>query len=173
MSKENLDIIFQRRSIRQYSDREISGDLLHMLLEAAMAAPSACGRDPWHFVVVKNPEMLTAIAEGLPNGKMLGEAAIGIVVCGDMERAHGGELSYLIQDCSAAIENLLLAATANGLGGCWLGVHPREERIAHIRSLLSIPESVIPVSVIALGWPRENPSPRTRYRENAVHRERW
>jgi nitroreductase len=143
------------------------------LLEAAMAAPSAVAKDPWEFIVVRNRELLSKIAEGLPNGAMLRDAALGMVVCGDLPRAHDRQLSYLLQDCSAAIENLLLAASALGLGACWLGVHPREERVKHIRSLLSIPDSVIPVAAIAIGWPAESPEPRTRYREAAVHHETW
>ena len=138
-----------------------------------MAAPSAVAKDPWDFVVVRNRSMLAKIAAGLPNGKMLADAAVGIVVCGDLRRAHDGQLSYLLQDCSASIENLLLAASTLGLGACWLGVHPREERVSHIRSLLNIPAGVIPVSAIAIGWPAESPEPRTRYREQAVHHETW
>jgi nitroreductase len=168
-----LKDLFSRRSIRVYRQQDVSDDLVRDLLEAAMAAPSAVAKDPWSFVVVRNRDMLSKIAEGLPNGKMLRDAALGIVVCGDLQRAHDRQLSYLLQDCSAAIENLLLAASALGLGACWLGVHPREERVKHIRALLSIPDPVIPIATIAIGWPAESPSPRTRYREDAVHRETW
>jgi len=143
------------------------------LLQAAMAAPSAVAKDPWAFIVVRNREMLSEIAEGLPNGTMLRSAALGIVVCGDLQRTHDRQLSYLLQDCSAAVENLLLAANTLGLGACWLGVHPREDRVKYIRTLLKIPEPVIPVATIAVGWPAESPEPRTRYREDAVHRETW
>jgi nitroreductase len=104
---------------------------------------------------------------------MLKDAAVGIVVCGDLHRAHDRQVSYLLQDCSAAIENLLLAASSLGLGACWLGVHPREDRVAHLRSHLHIPATVIPVSAIAIGWPAESPEPRTRYREAAVRYESW
>ena len=168
-----LSYLFSRRSIRVYRQQDVADDLVRDLLEAAMAAPAAVAKDPWAFVVVRDRNMLSKIAEGLPNGTMLRNAALGIVVCGDLQRAHDRQLSYLLQDCSAAIENLLLAASALGLGACWLGVHPREERVKHIRSLLNIPDSVIPVSAIAIGWPAESPEPRTRYREDAVHRETW
>jgi nitroreductase len=168
-----LDFLFARRSVRQYRQEDVSEDLIRDLLEAAMAAPSAVAKDPWEFLVVRRREMLARIAAGLPNGKMLEQAAVGLVVCGDLRRAHDGQLSYLLQDCSAAIENLLLAATALGLGACWLGVHPREDRVQHLRDLLQIPEPVLPVSVIAIGWPAESPDPRTRYRDSVVHRERW
>lgn len=168
-----LHDLFARRSIRAYQPEGVKESLVRDLLEAAMAAPSAVAKDPWHFVVLRNRNLLAKSAEGLPNGKMLADAPVGIVVCGDLQRAHDGLLSYLLQDCSAAIENLLLAACTLGLGACWLGLHPREERVAHIRSLLSIPDEIIPVAAIAVGWPAESHKPRTRYRADAVHYEAW
>ncbi|MCY2989702.1 MAG: nitroreductase family protein [Planctomycetota bacterium] len=168
-----LNHLFSRRSVRAYRQQDVADDLVRDLLQAAMAAPSAVAKDPWAFIVVRNREMLSKIAEGLPNGTMLRSAALGIVVCGDLQRTHDRQLSYLLQDCSAAVENLLLAANTLGLGACWLGVHPREDRVKHIRTLLKIPEPVIPVAMIAVGWPAESPEPRTRYREDAVHRETW
>jgi len=168
-----LSPIFSRRSVRAYQHQEVDDGMIRDLLEAAMAAPSAVAKDPWQFVVVRDREMLEQIATGLPNGKMLTEAAVGIVVCGDLERAHDGQLSYMLQDCSAAIENLLLAASMLGLGACWLGVHPRPERVAHVRQLLEIPEPVIPISVLSIGWPAESPPARTRFLAAAVHHETW
>ncbi len=168
-----LDYAFCRRSIRKYKPDEVGEELVRDLLEAAMAAPSAVAKDPWDFVVLRDREVLAKVTEGLPHGKMLGDAPVGIVVCGNLNRAHDGELSYMLQDCSAAIENLLLAVSTLGLGACWLGVHPREERIAHIRSVLKLPEGVIPVAAIAIGWPAESHGPRTRYRDDAVHFDTW
>jgi nitroreductase len=138
-----------------------------------MAAPSAVAKDPWHFVVVRERAMLRQIASGLPNGAMLADAGVGLVVCGDLTAAHDGQLSYLLQDCSAAIQNLLLAAAGLGLGACWLGVHPREERMLHIRGLLGIPENILPLAAIAVGWPAEAKTARTRYSEDKVHNEKW
>ncbi len=168
-----LQYLYSRRSVRRFKSDDVDEGLVRDLLEAAMAAPSAVAKDPWDFVVIRNREMLAGIAEGLPNGKMLADVPVGIVICGNLQRAHDGQLSYLLQDCSASIENLLLAVSALGLGACWLGVHPREDRVQHIRSLLSIPDGIIPISAIAIGWPAESPAPRTRYREDAVHRETW
>lgn len=165
--------LFARRSVRQYRHDDLSDDLVHDLLQAAMAAPSAVAKDPWEFILVREPDMRARIASGLPNGQMLTQAPVGIVVCGDLTRTHDQQLSYLLQDCSAAIENLLLAASMLGLGACWLGVHPRADRVAHLRSLLSIPDHVLPVSAVAVGWPAESPPPRTRYRADCVHREGW
>jgi len=168
-----LASIFKRRSVREYQSTEVDELIVRDLLEAAMAAPSAVAKDPWEFVIVRDNNMRRRIVDRLPNGKMLIDASLGIVVCGDLLRAHDRQLSYLLQDCSAAIENLLLAASLLGLGACWLGVHPREERVAHLRALLRLPEHILPVSVVSIGWPAETPAPRTRYRDDAVHWETW
>jgi nitroreductase len=171
--KANLSFIFGRRSVRAYAPGEVGDDAVRFMLEAAMAAPSAVAKDPWRFVVVRNKETLNRIAEALPNGKMLPQAALGIVVCGDLEAAHDRQLSYLLQDCSAAIENLLLCAHVLGLGACWLGIHPREERLRRVSQVLRLPASVLPVSCIAIGQPGEAKQPRTRYNPAFVHHEKW
>lgn len=168
-----LQFIFARRSVRKYQNKDVPEQMVKDLLEAAMAAPSAVAKDPWHFIVVRDAEMRKKIAEGLPNGKMLMASPVGIVVCGDIEKAHDRQISYLLQDCSAAIENLLVAVSALGLGAVWLGVHPREERIAHIRAIFGLSETIVPVSAIAVGWPSEKPVARTRYNAGAVHIEKW
>jgi nitroreductase len=173
MMEEKLAILFGRRSIRVFQPGEISEATLRSLLEAAMAAPSACAKDPWRFVVIRQSTMLRKLSEVLPNGQMLATAAVGIFVCGDLEAAHDRQLSYLLQDCSAAIENLLLAAQALGLGAVWLGVHPRENRIAQVSQLLDLPTQIIPVAGIALGRPGEVKEPRTRFNPAFVHREKW
>ena len=168
-----LRFIFARRSIRRYAERPVAEERLKDLLEAAMAAPSAVAKDPWRFIVVRERATLEKIADILPHGKMLRRAAAGVIICGDLDAAHDGLESYMLQDCSAAIENLLLAASVLGIGSCWLGIHPRRERIDGIRELFGLPEKVIPVSGIALGYPEEAKEARTRYREEYVHRERW
>ena len=170
---EQLSRILGRRSIRSYQTARIDDDRIEAMLRAAMAAPSACATDPWRFVVVRDPSTLQRLAEGLPNGTMLGSAAAGIVVCGDQDAAHDRQISYLLQDCSAAIENILLAAHMLGLGACWLGVHPRMERVAHVAKTLSIPEPVVPVACLALGYPAESKESRTRYKAENVHHEKW
>jgi nitroreductase len=165
---EKLGFIFGRRSIRAYAPQAVSDEAVQKLLEAAMAAPSAAATDPWRFVVVKNREMLLRIADALPYGKMVGSAALGMVVCGDLEAAHDHQLSYLLQDCSAAIENLLLCAHVLGLGACWLGVHPREQRVKALQDILKLQVSVIPVACIAIGYPAETKEPRTRFNPDYV-----
>ena len=165
--------LFTRRSIRRYSGDAVTELEIRDLLEAAMAAPSACAKDPWHFVVVRGRETLDKLAEVLPNGPMLRQADAALMVCGDLARAHRNLESYLIQDCSAAVQNVLLAATTLGLGACWLGVHPNEERMEAIRQLFGIPAAILPFAAIALGRPAEFPEPRTRFRAEVVHAGKW
>jgi nitroreductase len=172
-TQQKLNFIFARRSIRVFAAGDVSDHELDALLAAAMAAPSAVARDPWRFVVIRQRATLDALADALPHGQMLRTAPAGIVVCGDLEAAHDRQLSYLLQDCSAAIENLLLAAQALGLGACWLGIHPREERIRQVKALFGLPAAVIPVAAIALGRPGEEKELRTRYDQAKVHHERW
>jgi len=168
-----LDVFLARRSVRHYQKKQIPPQMITDILEAAMAAPSAVARDPWHFIIVRDKDILESIADGLPNGKMLIDAAAAIVVCGDIEKAHDKQESYLLQDCSAAIENIVLAATALGIGTCWLGIHPRPDRISHIRKALGIPAGIIPVAAVSMGWPTKMPPPRTRFEASLVHTEKW
>jgi nitroreductase len=171
--EEQLGFIFGRRSIRVYSPDTVSEAAVQKLLEAAMAAPSACAKDPWRFVVVRDRRTLLEIAAALPNGQMIATAALGIAVCGELPAAHDQQLSYLLQDCSAAVENLLLCAHVLGLGACWLGVHPREVRVNALRQILALPSSVIPVACIAIGAPGETKEARTRFNRDYVHLEKW
>ena len=170
---DKLGFIFGRRSIRLYSPDPVSEAAVQKLLEAAMAAPSAVAKDPWRFVVIRNRDTLSEIATALPNGQMIATAALGIAVCGDLPAAHDQQLSYLLQDCSAAIENLLLCAHILGLGACWLGVHPRELRVNALKQILALPPSVIPVACIAIGHPAETKEPRTRFNRDYVHLDKW
>ena len=172
-SDEKLNFLFSRRSIRVYSPGHIGDQLVNKLLETAMAAPSAMTRDPWRFVIVRNPESLAQLAVALPGGKMLSTAALAIVVCGDLDIALDRQLGFLVQDCSAAIENLLLGAHALGLGACWVGVYPSEDPMRRLKEMLSLPAPVIPIAAISIGHPGEQPEPRTRYNRDYVHFEKW
>ncbi len=168
-----LEVLLGRRSIRVYRPGAIEEATVRRLLQAAMCAPSAAAKNPWHFVVVREPATLGRLAAALPNAPMLATAPLGIAVCGDLDLAHDRQLSYLLQDCSAAIENLLLAAHALGLGACWLGVHPREERVRRLTEILALPGGIIPVAMIALGRPGEEKDSRQTYLPERVHSERW
>ncbi len=168
MRREFIDVIFARRSIRRYTDEPVNEADVRTLLEAAMAAPSASNLKPWHFIVVTERQTLDSLAEAHPHGKMLFQATLCIAVCGEPAASR-----YWAQDCSAATENLLLAATALGLGAVWLGVYPREERVAAVRRILGIPETITPLNLVSIGHPAEEKEPRTQYDEARVHRERW
>lgn len=156
-----------RRSIRRYTNEPISEEEIRRLLEAAMAAPSASNRQPWHFVVVTERSTLDALAQRHPYGKMLFEAPLCIAVCGESEN------DYWVQDCAAATQNILVCATEMGLGSVWLGVHPRGDREHSVRDTLGMPPHYGPLCLIALGHPAEEKQPRTQYEEERVHRERW
>lgn len=164
-----LNFAFTRRSVRAFQPRPVGDDLIALLLDAAMAAPSAGAKDPWQFVVLKDPAVRKQVADCLPNGHFLADAPAGIIVCGDLDRAHGHELSYLLQDTAAATQNLLLAANALSLGACWLGIHPREDRIRAISSILRLPPNVIPVAGTAIGFPAQELPARTRADNSRIH----
>jgi nitroreductase len=169
MSKEFIKSILSRRSIRKYKPTIVSDEDIATLLEAAMAAPSSSNRKPWHFIVITERRILDSLARAHPYGKMLFEAPLCIVVCGDTDISS----RYWVQDCSAATENLLLAITALGLGGVWLGVHPRKERIRAARKVLGMPRNIIPLNLISIGHPAEEKEPRTQFDDARVHREHW
>ena len=168
---ETLKAIFTRRSIRKYSGTSITDEQLEVLLRAAMHAPSAKNKQPWHFIVIKDKKTLKAISEAHPYGKMLTEAGAAIVICGDrtIEELDG----YLIQNCSAATQNMLLAAHDMGLGAVWLGLQPREDRVAVIKSLLKFPDHILPVSMIALGIPGEVREDQDRFLLERIHIDAW
>jgi nitroreductase len=172
-TNDQLDLIFGRRSIRVYSPGGVSETAVTKLLEAAMAAPSAMTKDPWRFVTVRDRQMLAKLATLHPGAAMLASATMAIVVCGDLDAAFERQLSYLLQDCSAAIENLLLAAHAQCLGACWVGIHPGEALIKQIKGWFSLPASFVPVAVVSLGQPGEQPPPRTRFNADYVRAEKW
>ena len=164
-----LEAIFTRRSIRAYTSEPVSEEDLKVILEAAMNAPSASNRQPWHFIVVDDRSKLDAIMEVHPYSKMLAQAPLAIVVCGDTKVSS----SYWQQDCSAATENLLLAARALGLGTVWLGVYPREDRVNGISRIFQLPAHVKPLAVVAVGHPAEEKGRVDRWQEERVHRNQW
>ena len=158
-SQENpvLKSIMTRTSIRKYEPRAISPDTIETLLRAGMAAPTAINKQPWHFVVVTNREKLEKMG-----GRAAG-APLAILVCGDMNIARKGHgFDYWVQDCSAATENILLAAHAMGLGAVWTGGYPGN-RYKLYQELLSLPEHIVPLNAIAIGYPAENPEPKNKW----------
>ncbi len=141
------------------------------LLEAAMAAPSAGNEQPWHFITIRERATLDAITEFHRYAQMLKCAPLAILVCGDpgLEKHR----VYWEQDCSAAVENILVMAQSRGLGAVWLGVHPETDREEACRKLLGIPEELVPFAIVSVGHPGETKPPANRYDEARVHCERW
>ncbi len=166
---ERLTAIFARRSVRSFTGAPVSGQDVKALLEAAMAAPSARGLDPWRFVVVTERTSLERMAELHPYAKMLRQAGACIAVCADRTVAP----DFWVQDCSAATENILVGVSMLGLGAVWLGVHPRAEREVGLKEHLGLPDDFGMLCLVAVGVPAERPDPRTRYDEKKVFEESW
>lgn len=173
MCESKIDLIFKRRSIRSYTEKQISEEKIKTLLTAGMSGPTACDKKTPEFIIIQDPAVLKDVSSYLPNGGFLAESPLGILVCGNMERAHDGEESYMLQDCSAAIENILLAAVALGLGACWLGIHPRPDRVNNISKFFQLPKNIIPVSAISIGFPEKEAGERKRFFSEHVHFNKW
>jgi len=166
-----MDTIYKRRSIRKYTGEPVSEEVLAAVVKAGMNAPSAGNQQPWHFVIIDQRPLLEKITEIHPYAQMLHEAPAAILVCGDLNlEKHVG---YWVQDCSAAVENMLLEIVDQGLGGVWLGVYPREDRVSGLRKLLDIPESIIPFALIAVGHPGESKGLKDEFLEKRIRRNHW
>ncbi|MBN1370343.1 MAG: nitroreductase family protein [Anaerolineaceae bacterium] len=167
-----LETIFKRRSIRSFTDQPVPREMLVDLLKAAMAAPSAANHRPWEFVVLTEPQIVADLKDVLPYAKFNAPAVI--VVSGRPEQGYtesGG--NYWVQDCSAAIENMLIAAVGMGLGTVWTGIYPIQTRVADVRRVLGIPETAVPLAAVLVGYPAEAKPARTQYNEARVHWEQY
>ena len=162
------EVLLKRRSIRKFTEEAVSEEDINEILHAAMSGPSACNRTPWEFFVVTNPETLEKLRKAARYSKI--KSPLAIVVCGNLSKALPLQLSpFWIQDCSAATENILLRVTDLGLGAVWCGVHPMKTAEKNVREALSLPEKLIPLNIIHIGHPAENPEPRDQYNEKKVH----
>ncbi len=168
---DTLQAIFTRRSVRDFKTDPVSDNDVKSLLRSAMQAPSAANEQPWHFVIITDPEKLQAITEFHPYADMLKEAPLAILVCSD--RKLEKKRARWLQDCSAATENILLAAHAMGLGAVWLGIFPESDRVFGMQGLLDMPEGVRPVALVAVGHPASTPKPVDRYDESRIHYNQW
>lgn len=168
-----LENIMTRTSVRQYQpNRTISKDTIQLLLRAAMAAPTAVNCQPWQFIVVDDRAALDSLASALPYAKMLKDASIAIVTCGDLSKAFEPEPSFWIQDLSAATENLLLAAHSLGLGAVWTGGFPTE-RMETISNHFNLPSNIIPLAVVPIGYPLGDQQPKDKWNPDVVHYNHW
>ena len=166
-----LEAIHTRRSIREYQDKDVSEDLVKEIIAAAMSAPSAGNARPWQFVVLTDRDLLSQVPQIHPHAAMAASAPVSILVCGDLSRElYPGNW---IADCSAATQNLLLAAHGSGLGAVWTGIYPDQDRVERFRDLLGLPEQVVPLALIPMGYPLQQPSRQDRYEEDKIHHNHW
>ncbi|MFA5099757.1 MAG: nitroreductase family protein [Candidatus Omnitrophota bacterium] len=174
IANDTISVIHSRKSVRHYTGDAVGREDLTTLLKAGMAAPSAVNKQPWVFIAVTDSDTLVKLAQGLPYTKMIVKAGACIVVCGDMNKALSGvERDFWIQDCSAASENILLAAESLGLGAVWSGMYPFQERVDHVRKVLGLPDTVIPLNVIAVGHPEGIEKPQDKFNPANIHWNKW
>ena len=179
-----LDVIMSRTSIRSFTGEAVSAEQLETILKAGMAAPTAMNKQPWRFVVVTDKDKIAKVFASGFRGEMFTQAGAVIVVCGEttmMMKPFGQPDApetevpnkFWFEDCSAAAENILLAAKALGLGAVWTAGYPAEERITPIAEALGIPSGVVPLCIIPVGVPAENPAPKDKWNPDFIHWEQW
>jgi len=177
-----LDVIFSRKSVRSYADQPVSDEQVETMLRAAMAAPTGMNVQPWRFVVVRDQAVKEKLAG--PRGGMIAQAPVVFVICGEttlMRKPFGQPDAEAVevpngnwtQDCSAATENLLLAAEALGLGAVWTAAHPYEDRVNPIREALGLPENVTPLCVVPCGYPAGDDQPKDKWKPENIHYDKW
>ena len=173
-SPSALDVIMTRTSIRSFTGEAVSKDQLETILKAGMAAPTAMNGQPWRFVVVTDQDKIKETFGAGPRSEMFTTAGAVIVVCGQTSsmgkpfgQPDGPEVEmpnmFWYEDCSAAAENILLAAHALGLGAVWTGVYPNMERCGAVANVIGTPEYIIPLCVVYAGYPDEQPAPKQKY----------
>lgn len=172
---ETLQTIMTRFSCRHFSGAPITDEQITILLQAAMAAPTAENKQPWDFIVIRDKNTLTALSNPMEYSKMTASAEAAILVCGNLDKAMSGfESGYWVQDCAAATENLLLAAHSLGLGACWTAVHCNQPRVDFVRELFHLPDTIIPLNIIPIGIPaRPDRTPLDKYKPKNIHWEQW
>jgi len=168
---ETLKAISTRRSIRKFTSQQVSDDFIKTILKAGMQAPSARNFQPWQFVITTERSILDKIPKVHPYAEMMYQATLAILICGDLSLEKSVE--YCAINCSAATQNMLLAAHDLGLGAVWLGVYPREERMAGLKKLFAIPDGIVPVSLIACGYAAEELAVEDRFKEERIHKNQW
>ena len=165
---ELKEALLKRRSCRKYKDRLVSDELIKELMIAAMSGPSACNKKPWEFYIVKSEEKLNQLRKA---GRAFDyNSPLHIVVCGNKDKGLTNKVEdFWIQDCSSAIENILLMATSLGLGTCWCGVFPVDERVEEVKRILNLPDNIVPLGLIHVGYPDCELEERTQYDEENIH----
>lgn len=174
MENQAIQNIMTRVSVREFTGEKISEAQLDTLLRAAMAAPSAINKQPWAFIVVTDESLISQLGEALPYSRCSNHPAVAIVPCGDLSKAIPGEMAnFWINDVSAATENLLLAAHSMGLGAVWTGLHPDMNRAKMVQEMLGLPEHIIPLCVVPIGVPAEQPEVKDKFKPENIHFNKW
>lgn len=166
-----MNSIFRRRSIRKYEEKEITDQEIELLLRSGMAAPSAHNKQPWEFIVTKKRNILNKVANIHPYAKMLNKAPLGIVVCANSEKQNVE--GFFVQDCAAAIQNILVQGQDMGLGSVWIGIYPYKELMDMIKEIFLIPDNIVPIAMISIGYPAEEKHEITRYKKELVHVDKY
>ena len=174
MENQAIKNIMTRVSVREFTGEKISAEQIDTLLRAAMAAPSAINKQPWAFIVVTDDEVIAQLGEALLYSRCSNHPACAIIPCGDLSKAIEGPMgAFWVNDVSAATENLLLAAHAMGLGAVWTGLHPDMNRAAMVQQMLGLPEHIIPLCVVPVGIPAEQPDVKDKYKPENIHYNQW
>lgn len=170
---ETLSVILERKSVRTYTGQPVGEEHIKWILQAAMAAPAAVHKFPWKFIVIRDSEMLHYLAGGLPFAKMLAEAGTEIVVCVVPQEAFAGKTELAVIAGACASQNILLAAEALGLGAVWTALYPDPELMQFVRTELDIPDTVIPLNIIPVGYPSGKDKATAKYDAANIHWEEW
>lgn len=162
-----LEAVETRRSIRSFKREKVDPSLVEKILRLAMCAPSAGNEQPWHFIVLDDEKTKNDMARIHPYAKMLFEAPLGIIVLGDvnLEKYKG----FWVQDCSSAIMNILISAPSFGLQTVWCGVYPSEERVKEIKDYFKLPENIIPLGLIVMGYSDKKGFKVERFKPERIH----
>lgn len=174
MENQAITNILTRVSVREFTGEKISDAQIDTLLRAAMSAPSAINKQPWAFIVVTDEAIIAQLGEALPYSRCSNHPAVAIIPCGDLSKAIEGDLgAFWINDVSAATQNILLAAHSMGLGAVWTGLHPDMKRATMVQQMLGLPEHIIPLCVVPVGVPAEEPEIKDKYKPENIHYNRW
>lgn len=165
------ETLLNRRSIRKYTDQKISSQDINTMLKAAMYAPSAMNTQAWHFIVIEDKNILLNTLQSIPYAEMLKQSTAAILVCGDSSIEKNE--SWLLQNCSAVTQNILLSAFGLGIGSCWIGIQGMDEIVRNIKHQFKLPENIVPVSLISLGYPDEVVIAEERFKEEKIHYNNW
>jgi len=168
---ETMKAILTRRSIRKYKASEITKEQINEIIKAAMYAPSAFNKQPWQFIALDKKEIIDKIFKIIPHAEMLQQAAAAVIVCGDKDLEE--DINLIALNCSAATQNALLAVHDLGLGAVWVSAYPVEETITGLKNLFNLPENIVPVSILSIGYPDEEVAAEERYKPEKIHYNNW